>query len=93
MISKMESEINVFDFDLINNIIENNNKIKQMSNILIPKITDLVLYLHKIVEFPKKPYIFAFNILKVYSNIIANSDNNKVNDLVIDIILREEEFF
>lgn len=64
-----------------------------MSTILAPKIHSLVIYLLKIIEFPKKPYIFANKILKVYSSIISNSDSQKINDLVVDIILREEEFF
>jgi hypothetical protein len=93
MQSKMLDEINLYDFDLLNHIIENNQRIKHMSTMLTPKITELVLYLQKIVEFPKKPFIFAPRILKVYSNIIANSDSTKVNDLVVDLILREEEFY
>lgn len=36
---------------------------------------------------------YASKILKVYSNIIANCDSAKVNDLIIDIILKEESFF
>lgn len=71
----MIDDINLFDFDLLNYVIENNYKIKHMSTITIPKIMNLVLYLLKIVEFPKKPFIFAPKILKVYSNIIANSDS------------------
>lgn len=93
MQSRMVDEVNLFDFDLLNYIIENNTKIKRMTTTLLPKIMSLVLYLHKIVEFPKKPMMYAPKILQVYSNIIANSDSTKVNDLVVDIILREEEFF
>ncbi len=93
MQSKMTEEINLFDFDLLNCIIENNCKIKHMSTIIVPKIADLVLYLLKIVEFPKKPLSFAGPILKVYSNIISCSDCQKVNDLIVDIVLREEAFF
>ena len=93
MQSKLFEEVNLFDFELLNIIIENNYKIKHMTTNVIPKINDLVLYLLKIVEFPKKPFMFAPKILKVYSNIIANSDSQKINDLIVDVILREEGFF
>ena len=60
---------------------------------LITKIEQLITYLLRVVEFPKKPEMFSSKILNVYSNIIANSDCNKINDLVVDIILKEENFF
>jgi len=93
MQSKMTEEVDLFDFELLNTIIENNQKIKRMSASTSPKIDSLVLYLLKVVEFPKKPLLFAPRILKVYSNVIANSDNQKINDLIVDVVLREEEFF
>jgi hypothetical protein len=93
MQSKMSEKITMFDFDLINHIIEGNAKITNLSTILTPKITGLVSYIHKIIEFPKKPFDFAPTILKVYSNIISTCDSTKVNDLVIDLILKEESFF
>lgn len=77
----------------MNHVIDNNTKIKNISTILIPKITSLISYIHKIIEFPKKPMNFAPMILKIYSNIIASCDNSKVNDKVIDLILKEESFF
>jgi len=64
----------------MNHVIDNNLKIKNTSAILIPKLTNLVSYIHKIIDFPKKPVIFSPMILKVYSNIIANCDNTKIND-------------
>lgn len=93
MSSKFSEEITLFDFDLLNHIIEGNTKIKSISTIMTPKILNLVSYIHKIIEFPKKPLNFAPTILKAYSNIIASCESTKVNDLVIDLILKEESFF
>jgi len=63
MQSKMISQIHLFDFELMNHVIDNNLKIKNTSALLIPKLTNLVSYIHKIIDFPKKPVIFAPMIL------------------------------
>ncbi len=93
MQSKMTEEITLYDFELLNHVIEGNQRIKELSNIMVPKILNLIEYIQKIIEFPKKPFNFAPMILKTYSNIIANCDNTKVNDLVVDLILKEDSFF
>ena len=93
MESKLIKEINLYDFDLLNNIINNNPKIRKMNSNLQARIIKLIEYINKIIDFRKKPTIFGFKVLKVYSNIIANSESDSVNDLVIDILLREESFF
>jgi hypothetical protein len=38
MMSKMQDHITLYDFDLLNAVIENNYKIKHTSTVLIPKI-------------------------------------------------------
>lgn len=91
--SKMPLKITLYSFDLLNSIIEDNGKIMNISTIMIPKIIELVSFIQKIIEFPKKPFDFASTILQVYSNIIASCDNTKINDLIIDNILKEESFF
>lgn len=63
MQSKMNEEINLLDFDLLNHIIENNTRIKEMDTTLMPKITNLISYLNKIVDFPKKPLMYGPKIL------------------------------
>ena len=93
MQSKMTQDITLYDFELLNHVIEGNLRIKELSNIMVPKILNLIEYIQKIIEFPKKPFNFAPMILKTYSNIIANCDNTKVNDLVVDLILKEDSFF
>ena len=93
MQSKMTEEIHLYDFDLLNHIIEDNSKIENIENMMIPRVINLVEYIQKIIEFPKKPFSFASRILKLYSNIMSSCDSKKVNDLVIDLIMKEEPFF
>jgi len=52
----------------------------------------LVLSLHKLVD-RSMTGVIQQKILKVYSNILANSDSQKINDLVMDLILKGERFF
>lgn len=89
----MPKEINLNDFEMLNNIINNNPKIRMMNSNLQTRIINLIKYMNKIIEFRKKPVIFSFKILKFFSNILANSDSDVVNDLILEILLREDEFF
>eukprot|EP00347_Sterkiella_histriomuscorum_P006717 403351704 len=93
MVSKMAYQISLFDFELLNCMLDDNAKIKQVSSTMCSKLNYLISYIHKIIEFPKKPLKLAPQILKVYSNIIANCDNAKINDQIVDLILKEEVFF
>ena len=93
MESKMKKEINLNDFELLNNIINNNPKIIKMNSNLQSKIIKLIQYMSRIIEFRKKPEIFSFKLLKFFSNILANSESDDVNVIIIDLILKEDKFF
>ena len=51
----MIKEINLNDFELLNNIINNNPKIRKMNSNLQARIIKLIEYINKIIEFRKKP--------------------------------------
>lgn len=44
-----------------------------MNTNLQERIIKLIEYLNRIIEFRKKPVEFGYRLLKVYSNILANS--------------------
>lgn len=45
MQSKMTEEIHLYDFDLLNHIIEDNSKIENIQNMMIPRVINLVEYI------------------------------------------------
>ena len=62
-----------------------------MSTIMIPRIQNFVLYLIKLVDFNLTHQ--SNEILRIFANIIAISDSSKINDLILDLILKEEKYF